>query len=122
MSWTQPRRPLAPGKEDFRKWRRLVREARAAAAKPLGPGGDLRAAAATACRAVAPSWELQAKLTSPLIRLAETWPVMDGPTRAANAERLKWLADRLAEAVGAPEAKPSPALAEAREPRRDIFG
>ena len=35
-------RPLQPTTADFRKWRRLVKEARRVAAQPRGAAGDLQ--------------------------------------------------------------------------------
>lgn len=136
-------RPLQPTTADFRKWRRLVKEARRVAAQPRGAAGDLRAAAATARRAVAPTHELLRTTCSPLIRLAEAWPTLSDACLDTSAQTLLRLAVELAPHVNAPNEgvaatkhlmaqRPARApKAEAgdlfgdqgdREPRKDIFG
>ncbi|WP_312782032.1 hypothetical protein [Brevundimonas sp.] len=129
-------RPLQPTAADFRKWRRLIRATRAAVKDRRGAGGDLRAAAATARKAVAPTRELQLSVCSPFIRLAETWPTLGNPCRAAAAETLSRFADALAPHVGGTASDPHPPAPAAqampvpmpdpdtppRQPRLDIYG
>lgn len=126
-------RPLQPTAADFRKWRRLIRAARAAVRDQRGAGGDLRAAAATARKACAPTRELQLSVCSPFIQLAETWPTLGNPCRATAAETLSRFADQLAPHVGMGGSEPPPgptapaaaaAILETREvrPRLDIYG
>lgn len=125
-------RPLQPTSADLRKWRRLIRAARAAAGDVRGAGGDLRAAAATARKACAPTRDLQLTVCSPFIRLAETWPTLGDACRTKAAERLVAFAEQLAPHVGAPKAKAT-SMTEAagrplstdqgeRQPRLDIYG
>lgn len=113
---------------DARKWRRLIREARRTAADPYGNAGELIAAARTARRAVAPDTPTQLHVTSPLIRHAEAFGDLSTACRAAAAETMKGLADRLAVIVGEPRGG-TPATpveddddAEDRPQRRDIYG
>ncbi len=127
-------RPLQPNAADLRKWRRLIRAARAAVKDMRGAGGDLRAAAATARKAVAPTRELQLSVCSPFIRLAETWPTLGNPCRASAAESLTRFADLLAPHVGAGGTTPPQPSAAAmpvpliepeetpRQARLDIYG
>lgn len=127
MTWVKEQRPLAPTMADLRKWRRLVKEARRAAAQPTGAGGDLRAAAATARRAVAPNWTALEALCSPLVRLGEAWPTLNDAGRAESAPELLRLADGLSVLVGAepgakPAAPPQDDPRPERRPRADIEG
>jgi len=136
-------RTYSPTAADFRKWRRLVKQALVVAAQPRGPAGDLRAAAATARRAQAPDSDLHLKVCSPLLRLAEAWPTLSDACLDTSAETLRRLAETLAPHVNAPNPGMAamkaliahrPARAPkaeagdlfsdqaAREPRKDIFG
>jgi hypothetical protein len=122
-------RPLQPTSADFRKWRRLVKEARRVAAQPRGAAGDLRAAAATARRAVAPTRELLTATCSPLVRLAEAYPTLSDDCLDKAAETLGRLAAELAPHVNAPEAAPVAEVVRAARPVRtgmqplgDLFG
>lgn len=85
---------------DLQAWRRLVRRARACAADPATSAGDLKEAVKATARAVCPSAEARSAITMPLRRLAGEWPAMNRATRAANADKLLWLAGALAPLVG----------------------
>lgn len=127
-------RPLRPRKTDMQKWRRLIREVRAAARKPHGPSGDLSRAASTACRAVAPTRELQHDVCSPLLRGCERFCNLHPShrERPGRIAQLAALAEQLAPHVGmgaaglphegptAPE--PEGDDAEDRPQRKDIYG
>ena len=123
-------RPLQPTSADFRKWRRLVKEARRVAAQPRGAAGDLRAAAATARRAVAPTRELLTATCSPLVRLAEAYPTLSDDCLDKAAETLGRLAGDLAPHVNANAERPTALdVAKAARPVRsartegeDLFG
>lgn len=126
-------RPLNPTSADFRKWRRLIKEARRIAAQPRGAAGDLRAAAATARRAVAPTHDLLTAACSPLIRLAEAYPTLSDDCLDKAAETLGRLAGELAPHVNASEganpaqvvraARPAkPAPMQGRGESGDLFG
>jgi hypothetical protein len=124
-------RPLQPRKTDLQKWRRLIREVRAAAKAPHGPSGDLSRAASTACRAVAPTRELQHDVCSPLLRGCERFCDLHPShrERPGRIALLAALADRLAPhvGVGSPAAAAAPARqddddAEDRPQRKDIYG
>lgn len=116
---------------DARKWRRLVRETRRVAADPFAHAGELIAAAATARRAVAPDSVTQSDVTSPLIKLAETYGDLSAACRVKAAGTMAGLAERLALTVGEPggtrriagnPAEPQLYDLDTREPRKDIFG
>lgn len=113
-------RPLNPTAADFRKWRRLIKEARRIAAQPRGAAGDLRAAAAAARRAVGPTHELLTATCSPLIRLAEAYPALSDDCLDKAAETLGRLAGELAPHVNAPEgASPAQMVRAARPVKPD---
>lgn len=140
MTHPRPLRPLQPTKADFRKWRRLIKAVRDVARNPLGPGGDLRAAAVTARRAVAPTRELWLSVCSPMVRLGEDFPGLGDACRAKAVETLTGYADVLGPVVGEgapkgpPPSPPAGAVAmpappadpaadeEGRGFRRDVFG
>lgn len=87
------------GVADVRAWRRLVKHARACAANPTGPAGDLRAAA-TARNVVCPSAEARDHICIPLRRLGGAFAAMSGVKRVDHAPELRRLADALAALVG----------------------
>lgn len=97
---------------DVQAWRRLVKHARACAADPTGPAGDLRAAA-TARNVVCPSAEARDHVCIPLRRLGAGFAALNGARRAEAAPELRRLADALAALVGETrEAAPAAPTAE----------
>ncbi|MFZ3008545.1 MAG: hypothetical protein WA047_20470 [Phenylobacterium sp.] len=111
------KRPPEPTTADLAKWKRLVRLAADAVAKPEAPAGDLASAAASAKRAIVLGLLSRENACVRLVVAAKAFAEGGQRHRRDNAAPLL----ALSEAVGAQLTalqNPEPT----RPPRKDIFG
>jgi hypothetical protein len=114
MTWKPPadpgagKKPLAPTFDELRRWRKLIRMARQLAASPLGPAGDLRAAANACQGKVAPSWASW-QASAELFRLGLAFPGMNNAARRDKAPELARLADAVEAGIAAYTGQAAPA-------------
>lgn len=93
------REPLRPGRNDVAKWRRLVREARAAADQPdRRPSGDLAEAVRLTRDATAPGMAALQSCAA-LRRLAEAFPTSPLHERQAMVRPIRRHADQVEAAL-----------------------
>lgn len=103
------RRPPEPSDADIGKWKRLVREAKACAADPAAPAGNLAAAQKAAHRGVVIGF---LDRTNPFVRLERAARVHVAATargRREGAAELAALADECERLIGEHLNRPQPA-------------